>query len=101
MLTHPHIEPKQLSTWTQATSELLHRVFGEDRAAASFSSAGPADDLTAPNEEATKERLLARLGVLAELIERAAELYEEAAESEPHDETASTARVLVIHAGDQ
>ena len=98
MLTHPRIEPKQLSTWTQATSDLLQRVFGDDRVAASFGNAGPVDDGPTPSEEGTKQRLVSRLAVLSELIERAAELYQDAGGGEPAD---ASNRVLVIHSGHQ
>ena len=101
MLTHPRIEPKQLTTWTQATSELLHRIFGDDRAAASFGSAGSVDDAAVLDEAGTRPRLEARLGVLGALIERAAGLYEEPAQGETKAEAAPNNRVLVIHARNQ
>jgi predicted nucleotide-binding protein len=101
MRGHPHIDPKQLDTWTKATSELLRRVFGEDHAAASFDSAGLAGDAAAVDEARTRMRLEARLARLGELIERAAGLYEAPPELEAEAEDARTRRVLLLHAGDK
>jgi hypothetical protein len=71
-------DDKQLESWVRATSETLHRVFGEDSAAREFSSMeGPGADDDAADAHRTQVRLEARLAMLDGLILRAEELYAE------------------------
>jgi hypothetical protein len=90
------LDAKQIESWARATSETLQRVFGEDTAAAAFSSMERTEADDAADEDGMRLRLDARLAMLEGLILRAEELY-----AEPLATQAASKRILLAPGGDE
>jgi hypothetical protein len=94
--TNARFDAKQIESWARATSETLQRVFGEDTAAAEFSSMEASEADESGDEDRMRIRLDTRLAMLEGLIVRAEDLY-----AEPIAEQAASKRVLLAPSGDE
>lgn len=90
------LDAKQVESWVRATSETLQRVFGEDSAAAAFSSTEESEANQTRDEDRMRLRLDARLTMLEGLILRAEDLY-----AEPLATQAASKRILLVPSSDE